>query len=180
MIPMISFFVVLVILMGTLAYLNTRSSDTTNTAANVDPNAVSQLYGGVKVASLAPSTQEILDDPNYQNIILPDELKQKIANKENFYVYFFASDCPHCRATTPQLMPQAQKQNVELHQFNLKEFEDGWRDYNIEFTPTLVYFEKGVEKERIVGGLKETGTDNGHTLAEFEQLFNKHKGNDLS
>ena len=60
----------------------------------------SELYGGKKVSSLNPATQELLNDPNYQQIILPDQLKSKVDNKENFFVYFFASDCPHCRATT--------------------------------------------------------------------------------
>lgn len=136
----------------------------------------SDLYGGKKISSLNPATQELLNDPNYQNIILPDQLKDKVNNKENFFVYFFASDCPHCRATTPELMPLASDAGISLHQYNLREYQEGWRDYNIEFTPTLVYFENGVEKERMVGGLKPEGASEGYSLDDFKQFLDKYKG----
>lgn len=137
----------------------------------------SDLYGGKKVSSLNPATQELLSDPNYQSIILPDQLKDKVDNKENFFVYFFASDCPHCRVTTPELMPLADDAGVTMHQYNLREYQEGWRDYNIEFTPTLVYFENGVEKERLVGGLAPEGTDQGYSLDDFKEFLDKYKGN---
>ncbi|WP_249435870.1 thioredoxin family protein [Paenibacillus sp. Marseille-Q4541] len=141
----------------------------------VNNNNINEVYG-LPQSKLNAATLEILDDPNYQNIILPEELGSKIENKEDFFVYFFASDCPHCRATTPKLMPLAEELGVDLPQFNLREFDSGWRDYNIEFTPTLVYFEKGVEKERLVGGIQEEGANNGYTVDDIKAFFTKHKG----
>ncbi|KKO53006.1 thioredoxin family protein [Paenibacillus sp. DMB20] len=153
----------LLVLIGLLAFLNMQGEK-------------SELYGGKKVADMNPATKAILDDPNYQQIILPDDLNKKVADKESFFVYFFASDCPSCKATTPQLMPLAKDSGVYLHQYNLREYQDGFRQYNIEFTPTLVFFENGVEKERIVGGISPEGTPDGNTAETFTQFFDKYKG----
>lgn len=153
----------LIVLIGLLAFLNTQGEK-------------SELYGGKKVADMNPATKLILDDPNYQQIILPDSLSQKIENKESFFVYFFASDCPSCQATTPKLMPLAQESGAFLHQYNLREFQDGFRQYNIEYTPTLVFFENGVEKERLVGGITAEATQGGNTAEAFTEFFDKYKG----
>lgn len=160
----IAFIAVFVILIGALVTMN-----------EINKNNINEVYG-LPESDLTSATRELLDDPNYQNIILPEELDTKIANKESFFTYFFASDCPHCRATTPQLMPIADELGVDLPQFNLREFEDGWRDYNIEFTPTLVYFENGVEKERLEGGMQADGSNAGYTADQIKEFFNKYKG----
>lgn len=160
LVPVISFFAVLAILIGLLIGLNSGTKN--------------ELYGK-SVSSMNPATREILDDPNYQNIILPAAMKSKIDNKESFFVYFFASDCPHCRATTPELMPLAKEAGIDLPQYNLREFEEGWNQYKIEYTPTLVYYENGVEKERMVGGLQEAAGDNGYQLEDFKEFFAKNK-----
>jgi thiol-disulfide isomerase/thioredoxin len=100
---------------------------------------------------LHPLTVDQLDDPNYQNIILPDELEQKLKNKETVTVYFYRPDCPHCQRTTPIVVPLAKQMGIDLKMFNLLEFEDGWDKYHIEGTPTLIHYEKGKEVKRIDG-----------------------------
>lgn len=100
---------------------------------------------------LNPETVKLLDDPNYQNIILPADLDKKIAGKESFFLYYFSSTCPHCKVTTPILMPVAKDLGVDIKQFNLEEFKDAWQRYNIQSTPTLVYYKDGKEVERIIG-----------------------------
>lgn len=102
-------------------------------------------------SELHPETVKLLDDPNYQNIILPEELEKKLKNKENVIVYFFSSTCPHCKRTTPILMPLAKEMKVDIVQYNLLEFEEGWDQYHIEATPTLVHFVSGKEADRVVG-----------------------------
>ncbi len=104
-----------------------------------------------KKDNLHPATVELLDDPNYQNVILPDELEKKLDKKEDVTVYFYSSDCPHCKRTTPILAPLAKDMGIDLVQYNLKEFEQGWDQYQIEGTPTIVHFEKGKESARIQG-----------------------------
>jgi thiol-disulfide isomerase/thioredoxin len=101
--------------------------------------------------NLKAATVDQLDDPNYQNLILPEELANKLQDKEEMTVYFYSPTCPHCKKTTPVVAPLAEKMGIDLVQYNLLEFEQGWSDYGIKSTPTIVYFENGQEKARIVG-----------------------------
>ncbi|MBB6443437.1 thioredoxin family protein [Bacillus benzoevorans] len=99
--------------------------------------------------TLYAATVDLLDDENYQNIILPQELEKKLANKEDVTVYFFQSTCEFCKQATPILMPLAEDMGINLVQYNLLEFEEGWDKYRIEGTPTIVQFKKGKETARI-------------------------------
>jgi thiol-disulfide isomerase/thioredoxin len=118
-----------------------------------------------KTNDLQQATIDQLDDPNYQNIILPEELEEKLDNNEDVTVYFFASDCPHCKVTTPVLMPLAEEMGIDVVQYNLLEFQNGWDQYGIEGTPTLVRFEEGKEVARIDGSREEE---------DFRQWFEKN------
>lgn len=115
--------------------------------------------------TLHPETVEQLDDPNYQNIITPDNLEKKLNNKEDATVYFYSPTCPHCQRTTPVVAPLADDMEVDLVQFNLLEFEDGWNQYGIESTPTIVQYKDGKEVNRIVGYNEEE---------VFETWFNEN------
>jgi thiol-disulfide isomerase/thioredoxin len=108
-----------------------------------------------KKEKLHPATIEQLDDPNYQNIILPDELDKKLENKETVTVYFYSSTCPHCKKTTPIVVPLAKEMGIDLKMFNLLEFEEGWDKYKIEGTPTIVHYVNGKEIKRIDGYREE-------------------------
>lgn len=99
---------------------------------------------------LNQATIDQLGDKNYQNIILPEQLEEKIASGEGVFAYFFSPTCVHCQAFTPVLMPLADEAGAQIDQLNLLEF-DLWSQYNIEATPTLVYFKDGKEVNRLVG-----------------------------
>jgi thiol-disulfide isomerase/thioredoxin len=99
--------------------------------------------------TLEAATIDLLDDENYQNIILPQELEKKLANKEDVTVYFFQSTCGYCKQATPILMPMAKELGIDLVQYNLLEFKPGWDKYRIEGTPTIVQFKDGKEAARI-------------------------------
>lgn len=101
--------------------------------------------------SLDQATIDQLDDPNYQNLILPEKLAEAIKNKEDKTVYFYSPTCVHCQNTTPIVAPLAEEMGIDLVQYNLLEFEQGWEDYRIESTPTIVHFNAGVEYDRIIG-----------------------------
>lgn len=105
--------------------------------------------------NLKQSTIDLLDDENYQNIILPDALEEKIASGEPVTAYMFSPECPHCMNMTPKLMPIADEMGVQIDQLNILEYEAGWNQYNIEYTPTLIYFENGKEVNRLVGDAPE-------------------------
>lgn len=117
--------------------------------------------------TLHQETIKQLDNPLYQNVILPDELKDKLQKKENVTVYFYSPTCPACVKTTPTVVPLAEQMEIDLKMYNVLEFEKGWKDYNIEYTPTLIHFENGQEKIRFEG-YSETEQD-------YEQWFNETK-----
>lgn len=151
------FIGILIILVGALFFIN---------------RAQTTVYG--KPASqLSPSTREILNDPNYRNILLPRELERKLADKESFFVYYFASNCPYCRATTPLIKPLADELGVNLHMFNLLEFPEYMNRQGIDATPTTVFYRDGVRADYLQGGV--TGDGSGHTLEEYRAFFEKYK-----
>lgn len=104
---------------------------------------------------LRQSTIDLLGNKNYQNIILPDKLEEKIAEGGPVYAYLFSPECPHCMNFTPTLMKKAKELDVHIDQLNILEYNKGWDDYNIEATPTLIYFNEGKEVNRIVGDYSE-------------------------
>ncbi len=132
---------------------------------------------GVTTSKLNPATRDQLKDPNYQNIILPATLDEKIANKEDFFLYVFSSTCPFCKETTPKLIPIVKEMNIDMPQLNLQEFAAYRNKLKIEYTPTLVYFKDGQEAERMEGGIKLSGMQEGYTEDQFREFFNKHSGN---
>lgn len=118
-----------------------------------------------KKEELHPATVDLLDDPLYQNIILPEELDKKLENKEDVTVYFFSPTCSHCKATTPVVSPLAKEKNIDVLQFNLLEFENGTEKYKIKYTPTLIHFKDGKEEARIVGA---------HPKEDYEDWFDEY------
>ncbi|KAF0822052.1 thioredoxin [Cytobacillus firmus] len=115
--------------------------------------------------SLHPETVKQLEDPNYQNLILPEELEKKLNNNEDVTVYFYSPTCPHCQKTTPVVAPLTEDIGIDLVQFNLLEFEDGWDNYGIKETPTIVQYKDGKEVNRITGSQEKE---------VFEQWFNEN------
>ena len=100
---------------------------------------------------LEQATIDQLDDENYQNIVVPAELEERIASGEPTTVYFFSPTCQYCQQTTPVLMPVAEDMDVDVLQYNLLEYEQGWQQYMIEATPTLIHYDNGEEVSRWVG-----------------------------
>ncbi|PTL39268.1 thioredoxin family protein [Alkalicoccus saliphilus] len=101
--------------------------------------------------TLAQETIDQLDDPLYENIILPEELDERLENGGDALVYFYSGQCEYCNQATPLAVPAAEEEGVELELYNILEFPDGWEDYDIEGTPTFIYFEDGTEVDRISG-----------------------------
>ncbi len=115
--------------------------------------------------TLDPATISQLDDPLYQKIILPEQLKERLANKEDVTVYFYSPKCDYCVETTPIVSPLAESLDIDLVQFNLLEFREGYNEFAIEYTPTIIHYKNGKEHERIVGA---------HSKEEFEAWFHEY------
>ena len=105
--------------------------------------------------NLQQSTIDLLDDENYQNIILPEDLQAKIDSGEGVFAYMFSPECGHCMNFTPKLMNVAEQEDIQIDQLNVLEYQNAWTTYQVEYTPTLIYFENGKEVTRIVGDQDE-------------------------
>lgn len=132
---------IIVVIFAALWFINSSSND--------EKTSNSTLYGDYQIKN--QSTIDQLDDKNYQNIILPAALEKKIDSGDGIFAYFFSPECSHCQVVTPKLMPIAENADVDIQQYNILEFTQGWTDYSIEATPTLSYFKDGKEVGRIVG-----------------------------
>lgn len=100
---------------------------------------------------LNEATVELLDNPNYQNIILPDALQEKIKTGDTVYAYLFSPQCKYCVNFTPKLMPIADEYNLHIDQLNMLEFDSAWETYQVESIPTLLVFKDGKEVSRLIG-----------------------------
>lgn len=147
---------IIVVIFGALWFINSSS--------NEEKTSSSTLYGDYKIKN--QSTIDQLDDKNYQNIILPDDLAKKIDSGEGVFAYFFSPECSHCQVVTPKLMPIAEQAEIDIQQYNILEFTQGWDDYSVEATPTLAYYKDGKEVGRIVGEQPEEN---------FEKFFDDMK-----
>ena len=136
---LVIFISIIVVIFGALAFLTTYQNK---------QKAEGNPYGK---SNLDPATIGQLEDPLYQNQILPDDLKQRLDDGETLTVYFYSPTCVYCQQTTPIVGPLAEELGIDLKRFNLLEFEDGWNNFNIESTPTIIHFVDGVEERRIVG-----------------------------
>lgn len=138
---------IIVILFVAIIFLTNKSNE-----AKLEDNP----YG---TNNLKQSTIDLLNDENYQNIILPDALAKKIESGEGVVGYFFSPECSHCKNYTPKLMPIAKKLDVKVNQLNVLEYPEQWDKYAIEATPTLIYFENGKEVARLTGDAPDEDTE---------------------
>ncbi|MCT2535580.1 thioredoxin family protein [Aquibacillus koreensis] len=150
---MIIFTVIVVLLFGALIYVNNYKN---KEASEGNP---------YNKSTLDQATIKQLDDPNYQNQILPDDLEEKLVNGEDVTVYFYSPTCEYCLETTPKVVPLTEELGIDLKKVNLLEFNAAWNTFGIESTPTLVRYENGEEVGRIVGA---------HPEENFEAFFNDH------
>ena len=105
--------------------------------------------------NLNQATIDLLDDENYQNIILPAALDEKIQSGEKTIAYLFSPTCIHCKNFTPTLMSVASDLDLQIEQLNVLEYPKEFDKYHLTGTPTLIVFENGEQLVRIVGDYPE-------------------------
>ncbi|WP_042349919.1 thioredoxin family protein [Bacillus massiliigorillae] len=156
----IIFLAIIVVLFAGIAIMNNmQNKEQAAKQQEADEQANNELSSEQKALAkklynkdlLKSSTIAQLEDKNYQNIITPKNLEKKLDTEKQTFVYFFSPECSHCVAATPKLMTAAKDKGINVNQYNLNEFEDGWDQYNIESTPTLVVYEDGKEVDRKLG-----------------------------
>src|SRR5690625_4329039 len=99
---------------------------------------------------LRQETIDLLGDPLYGNIIVPDDLDAKLENKETVTVYYFSPTCVYCQKATPIVVPITEELGIDMVKMNLLEF-DKMNYYGLEGTPTLIHYENGEEVARVEG-----------------------------
>ncbi len=153
---------IVVVLFALLFYVSQQSNKASSNADNV--------YG-IPENKLHEETLKQLDDPNYQNIILPDQLASAMKEQGDLFVYFFASNCPHCQRTTPIIQPVVAESGIDLKMMNVLEFPETLQKYNIQSWPTFVHYKDGQEVSRLVGEVSPTGEKDYVSLDQVKQLF---------
>ncbi len=120
-----------------------------------DPDQLSDSgyypYTDKEPEELSGPTIDALDDENYQYNKTPDEVASAIENNDGQYVYYWSPTCSHCQEATPLLVDAFEQSDEDLIQLNVLEYEAPWQTYQLEATPTLIYFEDGEEVERMTG-----------------------------
>src|SRR5699024_5861940 len=86
-------------------------------------------YGDKK---LKQETIDQLDDPLYQNIILPTELERALKNKEDMTVYFFSTTCIHCINESPVVVPLVEELDIDMKKLKRLEYEIRFNKFNKE------------------------------------------------
>ncbi|HLR64056.1 MAG TPA: thioredoxin family protein [Pseudogracilibacillus sp.] len=100
-------------------------------------------------SSLKQETIDLIGDPLYDNIIVPDDLEEEIDSGQPVTVYFFSPTCSYCQATTPVLVPLVEEMDIDMKKLNTLEY--GMDQFQITGTPTLVHYDEGKEVARIIG-----------------------------
>ena len=108
---------------------------------------------------LQQSTIDLIGNKNYSNIITSKDLDRKINSNEKVFAYFFSPECVHCQNYTPTMMSIAKDNGLHIDQLNLLEYKEDFNTYNIEGTPTLVFFDNGKEIDRMVGDVGKEETE---------------------
>lgn len=102
----------------------------------------------------------------YQNKIKTNELQNDILKQNEKFIYFYQTNCYYCKKTSPIVIPMTKKLNINMEVLNLEEEPNGWNQFKIEGTPTIIHYKDGKEIDRIEGEYKEE---------EFKKWFNKNK-----
>lgn len=104
--------------------------------------------------SLHQETIDLLGNPLYDNIIVPDDLDEQIASGDPTTVYYFSPTCTFCQSTTPVVVPITEEFNIDMKKMNLLEF-DKMKYYEIRGTPTIIHYDNGEEVARVEGEQSE-------------------------
>lgn len=100
-----------------------------------------------------------------ENQISIETLQNDLLKKEDYFVYFYQTDCLACKKTSPIVIPMAKEMNIDLKKLNLQEYATGWKEFEIKGTPTIIYFKNGKEEDRIFAKQSEE---------TFRQWFKKN------
>lgn len=102
----------------------------------------------------------------YQNEIKTNKLQNDILKQDEKFIYFYQTNCHYCKKISPIVIPMTKKLNINMEVLNLEKEPNGWDQFKIEGTPTIIHYKNGKEIDRIEGEYKKE---------EFKEWFNKNK-----
>lgn len=92
----------------------------------------------------------------YTNNLSVEEFKQNMINKKELFIYFYQTDCSHCKAASPIVIPLAKEMKIDLKVVNLQnEPKSTWDELEVTGTPTVVHFKDGKEINRLKGAVNK-------------------------
>lgn len=109
-------------------------------------------------AGCSNKTDEYLVKINYK------EFKEKIENKETFFVEIVQDGCSYCEAFTPKLREVLMENKVIGYQINITKLtEEEYNEFSLQYgkdgTPTTIFLTEGKEiskMQRISGNVSKT------------------------
>ncbi|UOB98936.1 thioredoxin (plasmid) [Bacillus wiedmannii] len=97
-------------------------------------------------------TNETNETNYYTNSISIGDLQRNIKDKKDQTIYFYQTNCKHCKKASPIIVPLAEKMNIDMKVIDLQKYPSLWDEFKIEGTPTVVHFKNGEEISRVSGG----------------------------
>lgn len=145
--------VIIIALLGALVFVLKMQN---NKTVSSDENP----YGD---KPLKQETIDLIGNPLYDNIILPEDLEKELKSEDKVTVYFFSPTCIHCINATPIVDPLTKAMEIDMKKMNTLEYEEEKAKYEIVGTPTIVHFENGEEVARFEGAAE--------TEEEYREFF---------
>ena len=86
------------------------------------------------------------------------DLKEKITNKDSFILEVIQTGCSHCEEFSTRFRAVLKTNNLEAYSINIYNLSDEERkEFNdlvtISGTPTVIFFDKGKEENKISGAV---------------------------
>lgn len=117
------------------------------------------LFGGIvvvlfiaifAVSNMGQKQENKID--YYTNKISLEDLQKNVKEKKDQTIYFYQTDCVHCKKISPIVIPMAKDMNIDMKVIDLENQPDAvWDEFKITGTPTIVHFKEGKEVSRIEG-----------------------------
>jgi len=85
--------------------------------------------------------------------ITDQELKQMIAQDDNFFVYFYSPTCPKCAKAEPLIAKAVQVSQVRMVALNLLQYPAIKADLLVPGTPTIYYYKNHKLVKGVTGDL---------------------------
>lgn len=86
-----------------------------------------------------------------ENSLTLDELVGLVNSEQDVLVYFYQPNCIYCQQANPIISSLVNEMDIDLKVFNLQKYKNGWEQFNVDGTPTLIHFKDKEEISRLDG-----------------------------